>query len=376
MNPGEASIEVESLAHGGAGVARREGRVLFVEGGVPGDLIRARVVRDRGSYAQVGVTAVVRPSPDRVEAPCPVFERCGGCDWQMIALPAQREWKAQIVAEQLRHLGGISDPPVSDTVAVSDGYGYRNRIDLRIDRGRPGLYADRSHDLVLIDDCPVVSPAIAGVLSELSVDPDVERVTLRASERTGQRAVICRGSRGWSQGEIHERVDGETFRVSGRAFFQVNTGGADVLVALVSRALDPGSDQSMLDGYAGGGLFSATVGKAAGSVWAVESDPVAVADLRHNVPSARVVAEPFESSRLPAVDLAVVDPPRTGLGRAGVARLVEARPARLAYVSCDPAALARDTGWLMEEGYRLDEVTPVDMFPQTHHIEAVAVFER
>ncbi|MGA7271742.1 MAG: 23S rRNA (uracil(1939)-C(5))-methyltransferase RlmD, partial [Acidimicrobiia bacterium] len=311
-----------------------------------------------------------------ITPPCPVFDRCGGCDWQMISLTAQRRWKARIVAEQLQHLGGVTDPPVTDIEAVSEGYGYRNRIDLRIERGRPGLYAAGSHDLVLIEDCPLVTSTISTMLAELSVDSGVDRVTLRASERTGERAMIRRDERGWSHGEIHELVDGHRFRISGRAFFQVNTGGADALVALVKEALGPGPDESMLDGYAGGGLFSATVGGAAQSVVAIENDPTAVADLRHNVPYATVVSEPFESARVPRVDVAVVDPPRAGLGEGGVSTLLEARPARLAYVSCDPAALARDTRWLIEGGYRLGSVTPVDMFPQTHHIEAVAVYER
>jgi tRNA/tmRNA/rRNA uracil-C5-methylase (TrmA/RlmC/RlmD family) len=277
--------------------------------------------------------------------------------------------------EQLHHLGGVIDPPVADTVAVSDGYGYRNRIDLRIDRGRPGLYATRSHDVVLIDDCPLVTPVLSDLLAGLSVDPDADRVTLRASERTGEHAVISRLRGRWSQAEIHELVAGHTFRISGRAFFQVNTGGADALAGLVSRALAPTAGEVMLDGYAGGGLFSATVGSGAGGVVAVESDPMAVADLRHNVPQASVVAQPFETARLSRVDVAVVDPPRSGLGEQGVSTLVRAAPDRLAYVSCDPAALARDARWLGEAGYRLELVTPVDMFPQTHHIEAVAVFE-
>lgn len=327
-------------------------------------------------YAEGRLVSVVSPSGDRISPPCPVFDRCGGCDWQMISLDAQRRWKARIVAEQLHHLGGVVDPPVADTVAVSDGYGYRNRIDLRLDGGRPGLYAPRSHELVLIEDCPLVTPSLSSMLGQLSVDPDVDRVTLRGSERTGEHAVISRLKGRWSQAEIHERVDGHMFRISGRAFFQVNTGGADVLVALVKQALAPGADQVMLDGYAGGGLFSATVGDTARAVVAVESDPVAGADMRRNAPGASVVSEPFEAAVLPRVDVAVVDPPRTGLGEDGVSTLVGAAPARLAYVSCDPAALARDTRWLGAAGYRLEAVTPVDMFPQTHHIEAVATFER
>ena len=371
-------VEIYSLAHGGRGIARSEGRVLFVEGAVPGDVVTVEITKDKKRFGLATVSSVVRASPDRIEPPCPVFDRCGGCDWQMLDLGAQRRWKAEIVSGQLSHLGGVGAPPVVDTVAAGEGFGYRNRIDLRISKGLPALFAAGSHTPVVIEDCPLVVPPITEMIQELDPEPDVDRVTLRASERTGEKVMLSRRSGRWEDGQIHESVGGHVLRVSGRAFFQVNTPGAETLVRLVADALQPTASDSFLDGYAGGGLFSVTVGSSAGSVVAVESDRRALADLAVNAPGVQVVATPFEESgsEVPPVDLAVVDPPRAGLGSAGVAALIQADPSRLAYVSCDPASLGRDARLLIEAGYSLESVTPVDMFPQTHHVEAVAVYTR
>jgi tRNA/tmRNA/rRNA uracil-C5-methylase (TrmA/RlmC/RlmD family) len=366
-------IEIESLAHGGAGVGRVEGRVVFCRGGVPGDRVLARVTEDRGRFLKAEVVEVTEASPQRIAPPCPVFDRCGGCDWQMLSLAGQREAKEEIVRSQLQHLGRVADPPVEPTMAVSPGFGYRNRIDLRVTDGRPALYESGSHRPVPIEDCPLVIEPISDRIRRLRPGAGVDRVTIRASAVTGEGAELRRRRGRWDQGRIYEHVAGRRFRITGRAFFQVNTGGAEALVDLVSE-LDVGSHETMLDGYAGGGLFSATVG--AGDVVAVESDRRALSDLRVNAPEAAVIEGRFETVRLPPVDVAVVDPPRSGLGAAGVENLMRARPVRLAYVSCDPASLARDIALLMESGYRLRRVTPVDMFPQTHHVETVTILDR
>jgi 23S rRNA (uracil1939-C5)-methyltransferase len=201
-----------------------------------------------------------------------------------------------------------------------------------------------------------------------------ERVTLRAGINTGETLVIVDEGRGI----VHEVVGGHRFRITGKAFFQVNTQAAEALVELVEEALAPQPGEVLVDGYAGGGLLAATAGAVCGEVVAVESEPEALADLGHNTGS-RVVASTFEQSRdrLPAVwDLTVVDPPRAGLKEAGVAVAVAGHPRALAYVSCDPASFARDARLLGEHGYGLDWVQPVDMFPQTFHIELVARFKQ
>jgi 23S rRNA (uracil1939-C5)-methyltransferase len=180
---------------------------------------------------------------------------------------------------------------------------------------------------------------------------------------------------------IHEEVAGIRFRVTGPAFFQVNTDGADTLVGLVQNALQPNASDTLLDAYSGVGLFAAAVGKSAGRVLAIESSGLAAADLRHNLmaaglPDYQVMRGRFGEVVLPdRWDVAVCDPPRSGLGDGGVSSLTAGQPRRIAYVSCDPASLARDTRLLEAAGYRLVKATPVDLFPQTFHVETVAEFE-
>ncbi|CAN5828513.1 23S rRNA (uracil(1939)-C(5))-methyltransferase RlmD [soil metagenome] len=371
-------VELSSMAHGGSAVGRDQGRVVFVDGGVPGDTVTLRDVDDRGRFLKAGLGALVVPSPDRVEPPCPVFDRCGGCNWQMLSLEGQRRWKANTVADQLAHLGAVVDPPVSETLAVGPGFGYRNRIDLRVSEGQPALLERGSHRPVVIDDCPLVIEPISSVIRGLEPATEVDRVTIRASVVTGEMAVISRRSGRWEHATLHEEVAGRRFRITGRAFFQVNTTGAGALVRLVDDYLSPGPGDVLLDGYAGGGLFSVTVGSKAGRIVAVENDGRAQADLAVNAPGAELVGRPCEraTAGIGRVDFAVVDPPRAGLGGDGVATLVEARPRRISYVSCDPASLARDLRLLIAAGYQLAEVVPVDLFPNTHHIEAVASLER
>lgn len=360
------------MAHGGAAVGRHDGKVVFVQGGVPGDEVEVDLIEEKQRFDVGQVTEVVSPSSDRVSPPCPWFGVCGGCQWQYMSLDAQHRWKRETVIEQVRRIGKVTAPKVADMVGTGDGYHYRNRLDVSVIDGRPAFFEAGSHRLVGVDACLLAAPSLARLLDSIQPIRNTKELVLRVGVRTGESLVVTKHR----TGVLHEIVGGRRFRISGRAFFQVNTAGADALVRLVTEALDPTSDDTLLDGYSGGGLFSATVGRRAGKVVAVESDPTALSDLEVNAPGVRVIASPYEEARPGRVDLAVVDPPRTGLGADGVATLVSAQPRRLAYVSCDPASFGRDTRLLIDSGYHLVEVTPVDMFPQTFHIELVGVFER
>ena len=217
------------------------------------------------------------------------------------------------------------------------------------------------------------------VILEGEVPADAESWGSSVAHRTRQGLTVVKGA-----GTIHEEIDGVRLRITGGTFFQNNTAGASTLVNLVDEALQPEPEDTLLDAYAGGGLFGATVGRAAARVLAVEISPMAVSDLdsnltRSDVADHRIVKGAFEevAERLDEYwDLAVVDPTRDGLGIGGVDAVTAAMPRTIAYVACDPAALARDTKYLGERGYRLDWVAPVDLFPQTFHIEAVARFVR
>lgn len=392
----------DGMAHGGAAVGRFDGKAHFVDGAIPGELIRGEVIVDKGSWARLDLVEVVEPSPDRVVPPCPHFHECGGCQWQFADHAAQLRWKADIVSGQLSHLGGMDDPPVAETRSTGDAYGYRNRMDFSVLDGSLALTRRGTHTLVEIHECLLLHPTLVEVFERIDDAGDARGLTLRGSTSTGEVIAIVRGkvpdgAEGWGckvshrdrkgvhpvigDGQVHETIAGVRLRITGDGFFQNNTAGAVTLVELVQEALQPGPEDVLLDGYAGGGLFGATVGRLAGSVIAVESNGLAVFDLRHNLTTAdvdhEIVREPFESDAVTgAWDLAVVDPPRDGLGTGGVATVVRGGPRSIAYVSCDPASLARDARLLVDAGYRLERATPVDLFPQTFHIETVAHFTK
>ncbi|NNK92360.1 MAG: class I SAM-dependent RNA methyltransferase [Acidimicrobiia bacterium] len=386
-------VPTHGMAHGGDAVGRVDGKVYFVPGAMPGEKVAGTIERDRGSWARLSMTSVLEPSPHRVEPPCPHFDVCGGCQWQFATHDAQAEWKRSIVVEQLAHIGKIHDVEVHETV-TTESVGYRNRLDVRIKDGVPGLRKAASHDLAPIDSC-LIAHAGLNELFDCLRGTDLTTATLRVGTATGDRLLVHTGGTlrvpdgvsvakmtkrglGTVIGDpfITEKVAGKTFRVTGTNFFQVNTAGAEVLVEQVNRALQPQPEDVLLDAYAGGGLFSATVGAGCFHSIAVESDPGGLADLARNVPEAERIAKRVEHLDGGEWDLVVADPPRAGLRAAGVAAITSAGPRAIALVSCDPASLARDSRLLIDSGYTLVGVTPVDMFPHTFHIEAVAHFAR
>ena len=398
------TLRPTDIAHGGEAVARFDGKAHFVAGAMPGELVEGEVVRDKKSWARVRLTGVLEPSPDRITPPCRHYDDCGGCQWQFAAYPVQLDWKRSIVEGQLRHLGGIETVPVRPTAQTGDPYGYRNRMDFAVSEGRPALRKGRTRDMVQIRECLLMAPPLASLFETIGDLGDARGITIRVGINTGETLAIAKGSlpegaEGWGcpvslrtreglqhvvgPGVIHEQVGEVSFRVTGDAFFQNNTPGAAVLVELVTEALAPQSHETLLDGYSGVGLFGISLGRSLDKVIAVESNLDAVADFSHNATLAGVDHRLFNndfarglSSVRDPWDVAVVDPPRDGLGAAAVGALTACEPRAIAYVSCDPASLARDARLLADAGYRLDWVAPVDMFPQTYHVETVSSFVR
>lgn len=395
-----AEVHIDSYGHGGLGVGRLDGKVHFVEGAIPGDVVEVEVIREKRSWARARAVSVVEASPDRRDAPCPHAGRCGGCDLQHADEGAQRRWKREVVVDQLRRLAGLDEPPVGALVTVTGDLGYRNRMDFSVLDGRPGLHKRSSSELVALDRCLLLAPPLADLFGRLGDLDGASGITIRAGLATGDLLVVvdgdvpaaadgwgapvCRSRRGGTEvvmGRDHlfEEVGGMRFRITGSAFFQNSTAGAEVLVGLVREAV-AGRSGRLVDLYAGGGLFACTVGEGFDSVVAVEASEPAVSDLLFNTRGANV---DVRVGRVEALDLptagestVVVDPPRVGLGRDGVARVGGIAPTRLVYVSCDPASFARDVGYLGESGFGLSAVTPVDLFPQTHHVELVAILDR
>lgn len=409
-------VVCHGVAHGGEAVARlADGRVVFVPFAVPGERVRIRVVDDRRRFARAELEEVLEPSPDRVEPPCPHFGpgRCGGCAWQHLRPAAQGELKARLVREQLAHLGGLQDVPVRPTLrpqsaggGESAGFGYRERATLTAGGdGRLGFLRAASHEVHPVDRCPLLAGDLAELPGRLGRHPPGAKVRLRrgaagerlvvleagAAARTrfpppaGVSWVTVRGNGKVVEGEgapfVTERVAGVELHVSAASFFQVHRAGAGTLVELVAEALEPAQGELLLDLYAGVGLFAATVGARAAKVVAVESWKPAVRDAKRNLrghPDATVLQDDVANAlpRLAAADVAVLDPPRAGAGAKVLDRLAALGPRAVALVSCDPAALARDVRILADLGYRPVWVQPVDLFPQTAHVEAVTALSR
>ena len=380
-------ISIDAMANGGDGIGRRDGKAVFVPGAIPADVVEVEIIEVKKRFERARLESVIEPSADRVDPPCPYFGTCGGCMWQHADYLAQLRWKAETVAGQLRHLGGIDEVTVRPIIAPGESYNYRNRIDLRVDGRRPALIRASSHELVPIDVCLLADHALVELFGRLGDLRGVDRITLRTGVNTGETVIVLDGELpvdadqwdvpfGGDEIVFHEVVAGKVFQITGSAFFQNNTAGAEVLVALVTEAasVDPGD--RVLDAYAGGGLFSATAADAADEIVAIESDPLALEDLLVNTEVEVIEADVADGLEgLPADwDVVIVDPPRVGLGPEVPSQLAELRPGVIASVSCDVASFARDAAALISAGYRLEWVQPVDMFPQTPHIETVSRF--
>ena len=394
-------LRIGSVAVGGDGVAREaSGRVVFVEGALPGELVRIEVVDERRDHARAVVVDVVEPVPGRVAPPCPyVAAGCGGCGWQHATVAAQRDLRVAMVAEALTRLGGIDGPRVDPGPGLP-ATGYRTTLRGVADAdGRFALRRRHGHDLVAVPGCLVAHPLLAEVAAEGRFPPGTT-VTIRVGARTGDRMVVVDddpddgavavpegvrvvtgaeldgGKRAW----LFEVVDGVRLRVSARSFFQAGPDAAEALAAAVAAALGDGPERgSLADLYGGVGLFAATVGRSYGRVVVVESSASACADARVNLAAhaaARVVRADVRRWRPRRVDAVVADPPRSGLGKAGVRVVAGTGAGRLALVSCDAAALGRDAALLAGAGYRFDGSTLVDAFPHTPHVEVVTRFVR
>ena len=397
------------VAHGGEAVGRlADGRAVFVPFAIPGERVRVRVTESRRRFARAELLEVLEPSPDRIEAPCPHFGpgRCGGCAWQHIRPEAQADLKARLVREQLAHVGGLTGVEVRQTLrprvqGEPDGFGYRERATLTAaEDGRLGFLRAGSHSVHPVDRCPLLAGGLEELPGELGRHPAGAKVRLRRGA-DGERLVVLeaaassrtrfyppadlawatvRGSGTVVDGEgepsVTERIAGVELHVSAASFFQVHRDGAEALVRLAREALGPVEGATLLDLYAGVGLFAATVGAEAAKVIAIESWKPAVRDARRNLrshPDATVLQDDVAKAlaRVPAADLVVIDPPRSGAGAAALGRVAALRPRAVALVSCDPAALARDVRTLADLGYQAAWVQPVDLFPQTAHVEAL-----
>jgi tRNA/tmRNA/rRNA uracil-C5-methylase (TrmA/RlmC/RlmD family) len=387
--PGEeVELSVGEAAHGGWCVARpAEGPVIFVRHALPGERVRAEITQTTSRLARAEATAILDASADRVEPPCPHAHPggCGGCDWQHASLPAQRALKAAVVRQQLRRIAGVErDVSVEPMPGDETGLGWRTRVTFAVGQdGVAGLRRHRSHEIMEIGDCPIAHPLIDATAVTGRRWPRAVSVEVAAAPGSGQRAVIVTGDA--PTGYLRQRAAGRDWRVSPAGFWQVHPAAADTLASAVLDALRPEPGEVALDLYCGAGLFAGVLATAvgpSGAVIGIEADVMAVRDARHNLratPWARVhrgdAAVLLARNGLSGASLAVLDPPRTGVARP-IIDLLSAGVRRIAYVSCDPATLARDIAAFGVAGWSLEALRGFDAFPMTHHVECLATLSR
>lgn len=388
-------VEVGPVAHGGHCVARVEGRVVFVRHALPGERVVIEVTEDGGgSFCRADAVEVVAPSADRVEAPCALAKPggCGGCDWQHATPAAQRALKATVVAEQLHRLAGIDRTVVVEELPGGPLH-WRTRLRLAVaPDGRAGLRAHRSHRVLPLADCPISLPGLltdvvdqrwpVGSEVEIAADDDHRPHVARRDPVPGTRRWRTTWTRG---GQAVQRAAGRTWRLRADGFWQVHPAAAATFADVVARWADAPAGGRAWDLYGGVGLFAAVLGEQVGetgSVLLVETSRSAVADAEANLADllqVRCVTNRVERAMVMNVDaddrpdVVVLDPPRKGAGRVVVDAIAAHRPARVVYVACDPAALARDLATFAGHGYHLADLRAFDAFPMTHHVECVAL---
>ncbi|MGH7300049.1 MAG: 23S rRNA (uracil(1939)-C(5))-methyltransferase RlmD [Candidatus Rokuibacteriota bacterium] len=445
------SLTIDDLAFGGEGVGRADGYVVFVPGGLPGDRLRVRLVQARSRFGRGVIDAVEQPSPQRVEAPCPYFGRCGGCRLQHMAYPAQIAFKAKQVADALERLGGLKDIPVRPIIGAEETLGYRNKMEFTVARaphsGKPvvGLHeADRYDSVLDIERCLLQSDRMNALLGEargffaergLTVyeqdggegllrflmlregkhtgelminvvtsapavseltplarrlqarDPGTTSVVMNVNPKKASVAVGVEEHLLAGRDHIREGVGGLTFQVSANSFFQTNTRQAERLFELVIDSAGLTGSETVYDLYSGTGAISLLLARRARWVYGIEVTQAAVDDAGVNAAANRITNCTFVCGEvrfvLPSLiakgvtaEVVVADPPRAGFHPRALHALITLGARRIVYVSCNPTTLARDLGELVRGGYRLEWVQPVDMFPHTPHIEAVARLER
>jgi len=433
-NGDELELEIDALAQGGRGVGRSNGYVVFVSGGLPGDRVRARLVRAKRAFAEAKAMEILRPSAERIPEACVhEGEPCPGAAWQALPYERQLDHKHAQIAEALRRLGGLERLAIDPIEPAAEQWRYRNKLEYSFGQQENavalGFHRRGSwSEVVDVDDCLLASEpnnaarnsvrdwAFAEALTAYDRDSRtgmLRNLVVREGRRTGQlqtRLVtspgelprppvdlhtIVEGPGGGTEGptgvlgeeHLSEELCGLRFRVSHEAFLQTNTEMAERLYAIVAELAGLGGRERVFDLFCGIGTIGLSLARGAGEVWGLESIGRAVADAEENaranaIENARFICSPARLGLRPLVeqagrpDVVVIDPPRAGLSAKVVRRVIECEAKRIVYVSCNPTTLAPNAAQLGEAGYTLRRVKPVDMFPQTPHVECVALLER
>jgi 23S rRNA (uracil1939-C5)-methyltransferase len=430
----QLELEIDSLAFGGRGVARNEGLVVFVSGALPGDLVRAEITKSKRRFAEARAVELLRPAADRVADRCVhEGEPCPGAPWQGLPYESQLTHKREQVEDALRRIGDLDGFELEEIVAAEEQWRYRNKLEYsfgeREGETTLGFHArGRWDEIVGVEDCLLASEPGNEARNEVrewarreaipaydkrTREGVLRNLVVREGRRSGQiqtRLVtsaarfakppvdlhtVIEGDSGGTDGptgaigeeRLRERLCGLDLEMSHGAFFQTNTEMAERLYSVAAEYAGLSGSERLFDLYCGIGTIGLTMAADAGEVWGLEIVPEAIADAeanaeRNGIENARFFSGSARTGVRPLIeeagrpDVVVVDPPRAGLSQKIVRRLIECEAKRVVYVSCNPTTLAPNAAQMVEAGYRLTRVRPVDMFPQTPHIECVALLEK
>jgi 23S rRNA (uracil1939-C5)-methyltransferase len=407
--PTTIDLQLEKLTYGGDAMGRLEdGRAVFVPFGLPGERVRVRLTEEKRNFARGELVRVLQASPDRIVPRCKHFGICGGCHYQHLPYQEQLDAKTEILRDQLRRIGKIENPPVQNMVVSPNQWNYRNHVQFHLTEGeRLGYVRAQAPAVFAIEECHLPEGFLNEIWPQLEFEPgtNIERVSLRAGKDYDSMLILESNSPEAPALEIEACISvahvfdentvvvagndhilisvlGRDFRVSAASFFQVNTAMAEKMVNHLMANLPIAPSSVVLDVYCGAGLFSAFLAPGCERVIGIESSPSACEDFSLNLDEFDHVElyEGLAEDVIPYLevspDVVLVDPPRAGLEKQVLDGILNMNPQWIAYVSCDPSTLARDAARLIRGGYRLQDVTPFDFFPQTFHIESISVFER
>ena len=402
-------ITMDKMVSGGDCLGRLpNGRAVFVPFVLPGEVVQVKLVEEKKRYARGWPLELIESAPERIVPRCIHFGECGGCQYQHLDYAHQLVLKEALIKDQFERIANIEDPPIQTIVPSSKPWNYRNHVQFHLGKGGElgFVHADGQH-LLIIDECHLPLPEINQLWPQLDLGPDSDIYRLGVRQDTyGSLMLILEGDSP-TPPEFNEDIPVSAvytppearltvlagddrlvytlfdhhFQVSARSFFQVNTDMAEKMITFLLEHLHLAEDTRVVELYAGVGLFSAFIAPKVGHLTAVESagsachDFVVNLDAFDNVDLYEAEAEEVLPTLNISADLVIMDPPRAGLTPAVHDALAELKPAQIAYISCDPATLARDTKRILENGYRLISVTPFDLFPHTAHIESISLFE-
>jgi 23S rRNA (uracil1939-C5)-methyltransferase len=421
---GEVQVQIESMAFKGYGVARIGGKVAFIPYSVTGDRALVEIAKEKKNYLTGRLAKLIEPSPWRVDPPCPYFGLCGGCQWQHIDYSIHGELKKQILTDVLARLGRLKEIPPVLVTSSPDPYGYRVRVQLKVKGTTIGYYQERSNQLVDIDHCPISHPLVNRIIlllrKEMPSFPPLKGIDINVSPEEGI-GVLAIHPISFRQGfkdslkvflRNHPMIRGFSitrkggsqfmgdpflnisiplnrprwekkirFRASAASFFQVNLKQNQTLIETVLNFSDVKKNATVLDLYAGVGNLTLPLAVEAKEIFGIEENSMAVKDGRFNAEENEISNCDFIPGRVEDIlkhweketpDLIVLDPPRTGC-KAIADQICGLEPERIVYVSCEPTHLSRDLLLFSKNGYHLQKLGLIDMFPQTYHMEVVGL---